>query len=87
MNRLQAIQYLRAGGTLVKIFEPYNNGIDCEVEVWLRHEEICDFKRSRQSDHIRIGPIHCRLFDGEHRNWLHVTPMQVLQFIKRNYDR
>jgi hypothetical protein len=88
MTRLQAIKYIRAGGTLIKLFEANRYGIEDNLEVWLRHQDICDFDRVKRIEHDTIGSVHLRLCsEGGKPNWLHITPMQVLHFLKRNYGR
>ncbi len=88
MTRLEVIKYIRAGGTLIKLFECNRYGIDDDLEVWLRHQEICDMGRVKSIEHDTVGTIHLRLCSvGGKPNWLHITPLQALHFIKRNYKR
>ncbi len=87
MNRLQAIKHIRAGQTLVKIFEEDRYGIDGELVIWLRYMDICDFGRTKKQAHDNVGPIHCRFWEGGKPHWIHISPKQVLSFIKRNFSR
>jgi hypothetical protein len=88
MTRLEAIHCLRHDhGTLIRMFGK-DDGLSGEgFEVWIRIEEICNFTRRRQPDHIKYGPIHLRLSAGWPPHWLHITPKQLLGFIRRNYQR
>ena len=87
MNRLEVIKYIRSGQTLIKFFDKSSYGIDEDIEIWLRYHSICDFSRAKTQAHDKIGPIHCRLWAGGKPHWIHVSPRQVLSFIKRNYNR
>ncbi len=87
MTRLEAIRYVRSGQRLIKIFWPDWDGVSSELEVWINYQKICDYSRRRQPEHDRIGPIHVRFWSGSTPHWIHITPKQLLGFIKRNYAR
>jgi hypothetical protein len=87
MTRLEAIRRIRNGERLIKQFWPDWDGVERELEVWINHQDHCDFRRSRQDEHSRIGPLHLRFWSVSWPHWIHITPKQLLGFIRRNYPR
>ncbi len=87
MTRLEAIQHVRQGGRLEVVFRPDTHGTSQSFVVMMYHTDICDFPRERQDAHERIGPIHCMFWAGNRPHWIHVSPKQLLGFIRRNYPR
>lgn len=72
MTRLQAIQSLRRGEKLIKIFRPEWDGVECELEVWIQ----------KQNNYIYL-----RFWSRAIPNWIRISPKQLLGFIRRNYFR
>lgn len=87
MTRFQAIQAIREGKRLEVVFNPETHGVSQGFVVMVYHTEICDFPRQRQPHHESIGPIHCLFWGGGRPSWVHITPKQLLGFIRRNYSR
>ena len=87
MNRLEAFRHLKEGKTLSKVFTKEEHGVSSELEVWIQYREICDFSRRLQPDHIKYGPFHVRFWEGPSVHWIHITPQQVISFIKRNFPK
>lgn len=87
MTRLEAIRHLRNGGRLEKIFRPDWDGVERELEVRMIYRHWCDFPRDQQWKHKAHGPIHVRLWSASWPNWIHISPKQLLGFIRRNYPR
>lgn len=86
MTRLEAIKSVRKGERLDVVFTPQQHGVSDQFLVAMFYMGICNFPRHRQPDHDRIGPIHCLFFSGV-GHWIHVTPKQLLGFIRRNFTR
>jgi hypothetical protein len=87
MTRLEVIRAIRKGTRIDTIFTPEQHGVSTQLMVMLYHLDICDFPRERQDGHERIGPIHCLFYSGGAPRWIHITPKQLLGFIRRNYPR
>lgn len=87
MTRLEAIKKIRKGERIEASFRPETHGVSTELFVMMYHMDICDFRRERQYQHATIGPIHCMFWSGGTPHWLHISPKQVLGFIRRNYPR
>jgi hypothetical protein len=88
MTRLEAIRSIRKGERLEEVFTPKEHGVSRQFVVMLYHIKNCDLPRaSSREGHKSIGPIHCMFFSGGTPRWLHVTPKQLLGFIRRNYPR
>lgn len=87
MTRLEAIRAIRRGDRLEKDFSAKLYGIERDIEVWIRKEDTCNFSKRRRHEHKTIGPIHLRLWAVGNPHWLHITPKQLLGFIRRNYSR
>lgn len=87
MTRKEAIQKIRKGERLEVVFTPEQHGVSQGFVVMLYHTEICDFPRQRLHHHATIGPIHCMFWSGGNPRWIHISPKQLLGFIKRNFPR
>jgi len=87
MTRLEAIRIINSGRTLKKIYFPDQDGVFNELEVAIQYQKYCNFQRSRQEEHARIGPIHLRFWSGAITHWIHIYPKQLLRWIKRTYHR
>jgi hypothetical protein len=87
MTRLEAIRAIRNGTRVDTLFTPEEHGVSGKFMVMIYHLDICDFPRARQEAHDRIGPIHCLFYSGGSPHWIHITPKQLLGFIRRNYSR
>lgn len=87
MTRLEAIRAIRKGQRLIVEFSADYHGIERDLEVWVSKEDSCNFSKTRKHEHQSIGPIHVRLWEVSHPHWLHITPKQLLGFIRRNYSR
>jgi hypothetical protein len=87
MTRLEAIKLVRRGERLIKQFWPDWDGVERPLEVWINHRDTCDFSHSRQGEHTRIGSLHLRFWSTAYPHWIHITPKQLLSFIRRNYLR
>jgi hypothetical protein len=86
MTRLEAIKLIRTGQTLTTTFYANKDGMFNDLEVWIRYQEFCDFNHYKQEPHKKM-PLHLRFWSGSTVNWLHISPKQLLAFIKRNYNR
>ncbi len=87
MTRLEAIKAVRRGERIDAIFTPDSHGVSRNIIVAMYYVDVCDFPRRRRSDHETIGPIHCMFFAGGYPDWVHITPKQLLGFIRRNFPR
>lgn len=87
MNRREAAHAIREGKRLEVTFTPETHGIVQAFIVMVYHTDVCDFPRERLHHHATIGPIHCLFWSGGHPHWLHITPKQLLGFIRRNFPR
>lgn len=87
MTRLEAIRWVRGGQTLSKVFTSEADLVSQTLEVWVRHTVICDYVRHKQPAHENIGPLHVRFWSGAMPHWIHISPKQLLSFIKRNFPR
>lgn len=88
MTRLEAIKLIRNGGELVKQFRPDWDGVEKDLEVRLVYQKSCSgFSLRRVHEHHTHGPIHVRLWSVAWPDWLHISPKQLLGFIRRNYPR
>lgn len=86
MTRLEAIKHVRRGERLDVMFTPDQHGVTSSFMVAVYYMDVCNFPRARRPDHDRIGPIHLLFFSGS-AIWIHITPKQLLGFIKRNFLR
>lgn len=88
MNQRQAIKTLRDGQALITRLTPEEHGLSTTLEVMIRIEEYCHgFLPEHEIDHIKYGPIHVRFWSGGSVKWLHITPQQLSNFIKRHYPK
>lgn len=87
MTRLEAIKAIRNGESLTVDFSAKLYGIERDIEIWIRKENSCNFQKRRKQEHKTIGPIHLRLWSVASPHWLHITPKQLLGFIRRNFTR
>lgn len=87
MNQLEAIHHLKAGNTLVKQLTPEEHGVSTPLAVMIRVEQYCNFPSQYHADHVKYGPIHVRFWAGGGVKWLHITPQQLRNFIKRHYPK
>lgn len=88
MTRLEAIKSIRRGERLEKDFSAKLYGIERDIEVWISYSKNCSgFQARRRHEHHTIGPIHLRFWSVAYPHWLHITPKQLLGFIRRNYPR
>lgn len=87
MTRLEAIKHIRAGRQLNKVFGPDMYGVVRTLEVMIQYTKYCDYPRRRMWQHEEIGPIHVRLDSIWPPHWIHITPKQLLGFIRRNFKR
>lgn len=86
MTRLEAIRKIRKGETIEVLFTPEEHGVSSSFMVSVHYLDICNFSRHKRRGHETIGPIHCLFFSGA-PFWIHITPKQLLGFIRRNYLR
>jgi hypothetical protein len=87
MTRLEAIKKIRKGERLEVMFTPETHpGVSQGFIIMMYYVQFCDFPREKQQGHDS-GPIHCMFFSGMRPFWIHITPHQVLGFIRRNYPR
>ena len=89
MTRLEAIRLVRSGQYLETYFYPETSGVVQTVQVWVQYEPgPCNgFSKRRVFEHDAYGPIHVRLWSVGHPDWVHISPKQLLSFIRRNYPR
>jgi hypothetical protein len=87
ITRLQAIREIRLGRELKKTYRPETDGVSGELEVIIQYTKYCDFQRAKQWAHQEVGPIHVRFWSGSNPHWIHITPKQLLGWIKRTYSR
>ena len=87
MNRLEAIQLLRAGKEIHKTFDRNYYGVERDLVISIYNQKKCSFSMRRIDEHKFIGPIEVRLWSGNTPHWIHINCRQLLTFIKRNYER
>lgn len=87
MTRLEAIKTVRSGQGVHVSFTPETHGVTQSLLIRVVHVKDCDFRRERQEEHERIGPIHAMFWSISVPFWLHLYPKQLLGFIRRNFPR
>jgi len=86
MKRIEVIKKIRAGLAIYYTFDSNYYGLDNNLTVSLYYHKDCNMARHKMIDHQNIGPIHMDFFSGSVRT-IHVSPKQVLNFIRRNYPK
>jgi hypothetical protein len=87
MNRLEAIKSLRAGNGLSITFTPAQHGVSSDFLTIIRLENQCDLNERFWKNHAAYGPLHMGFISGSVFTWIHITPKQLLGFIRRNYPK